>query len=338
MVEKKFTVLVVDDEEDNLSILQRTLRADYNVIQTKSPIEGLKILQEKQIDIIMSDHKMVEMDGVEFLKKSYELNPKCVRLLVTAYSDTKILIDAINYGKIYRYVKKPWDPTELLMIVDSALEYYQLKKENDRLIYDLKELFSGTINAIIEALDAKDSFTMGRSRRVTFLAVKIAQFLNLPTGEIGKLELAGLLHDIGMIGISEDILNKTEGLTNDEFECIKKHVDHGVKILEDIKQLKSVVGIIKHHHEKYDGTGYPDKLKGDEIPLNAKIISIADAYDSMISDRSYREGLSPQEAITRIEQQKGKQFDPIIVEAFCAIITNAINELKDFEEKMAEQV
>jgi len=159
MVEKKFTILIVDDEEDNLDTLQRTLRRDYEVIPTTSPLEALDILRQKHIDIIMSDHKMPEMDGVEFLKRSYEINPKCVRLLVTAYSDTKILIDAINYGKIYRYIKKPWDNSELLLIVDSALEYYQLKKENDRLIFDLKELFSGTINAIIEALDAKDSFT-----------------------------------------------------------------------------------------------------------------------------------------------------------------------------------
>ncbi len=338
MNEKRFTVLIVDDEEDNLAILQRTLRANYEIIQTKSPLEGLKFLHENSIDIIMSDHKMAEMDGVEFLKRSYEINPKCIRLLVTAYSDTKILIDAINYGKIYRYVKKPWDPQELLMIVDSAIEYYQLKKENDRLIYDLKELFSGTINAIIEALDAKDSFTMGRSRRVTFLALKIAELLNLPKSEIGKLELAGLLHDIGMIGVSEDILNKTGALSNDEFECIKRHVDHGVKILEDIKQLKSVVKIIKYHHERFDGTGYPNGLKGEEIPLNARIISVADAYDSMTSDRSYREGLSSEEAINRIKQQTGKQFDPNIVNAFLIIIPQTLKDLQEFEKKMADHV
>lgn len=337
MVEKVYTILVVDDEEDNLDLLYRTLRQKFNVLKTTSPIEGLKILAQSEIDIIISDHKMAEMDGVEFLKRSLELYPKCIRILVTAYSDTKILIDAINYAKIYRYVKKPWDAQELMLIIDSSLDYYRLKKENDRLIYDLKELFSGTVNAIIEALDAKDSFTLGRSRRVTYLSLKIAEMLNLPKSEIGKLELAGLLHDIGMIGVPEDILNKTGALTNNEFECVKKHVDHGVKILEDIKQLKSVVEIIRHHHEKFDGTGYPLGLKGDEIPLNARIIALADAYDSMVSDRSYREGLSPKEAITRIEEQTGRQFDPVIVDVFKKIIPKTIEELEEFEQKMAEQ-
>jgi len=339
MAEKeKYKVLLVDDEEDNLALLTRTLRQDFFIFKTTSPLEALDIIRENNIEIIISDHKMTEMDGVEFLKESCRLNPQSVRLLVTAYSDSNILIDAINYGKVYRYIKKPWEPSEMLLTVKSAAEYYQLKKENDRLIYDLKELFIGTINAIIEALDAKDSFTLGKSRRVTFLALKMAKHFELSMEETGKLELAGLLHDIGMIGVSEEILNKTESLTQDEYESIKQHVNHGVRILEDIKQLKGVVEIIKFHHEKFDGSGYPYGLKGDEIPLNARIISIADAYDSMVSDRSYRGGLPHDVALTRIQEQAGRQFDPNVIEAFKAIIPKALTEIKDFELKMAETV
>ncbi|MDD3436548.1 MAG: HD domain-containing protein [Candidatus Gastranaerophilales bacterium] len=334
--DNKYKVLLVDDEEDNLALLYRTLRQDFYIIKTTSPLEALKMLEEEEVQLIISDHKMDEMDGVEFLKQTYEKYPECVRLLVTAYSDSKILIDAINYGKIYRYIKKPWDPEELLLIVKAAAEYFQLKQDNDRLIYDLKELFSGTVNAIIEALDAKDSFTLGRSRRVTFLSLKMAQHLKLPSQEIGKLELAGLLHDIGMIGVPEDILNKSEALTADEFEIIKKHVNYGVKILEDIKQLKDIVEIIKYHHERFDGNGYPHYLSGEDIPLNARIIAIADSYDSMVSNRSYREGLPVEEAIRRIEEASGYQFDPFIVETFKAIIWDAINELREFELQMSE--
>lgn len=334
----KYRVLLVDDEEDNLALLYRTLRQDFYILKTTSPVKALAILDENPVDIIISDHKMEEMDGVEFLKRSYEKYPNCMRLLVTAYSDSKILIDAINYGKIYRYIKKPWDPAELLITVKAAAEYFQLKQENDRLIFDLKELFSGTINAIMEALDAKDSFTLGRSRRVTFFSLKVAKYLNLPLEEVGKLELAGLLHDIGMIGVSEDILNKTEALTLDEFEVIKKHVDYGVKILEDIKQLKNVVEIIKYHHERFDGNGYPYKLSGEQIPLNAKIIAIADAYDSMVSKRSYREGLTHEDALRRIEEQSRQQFDPVIVQAFKAIIPEALDEIREFEAKITESI
>jgi HD-GYP domain-containing protein (c-di-GMP phosphodiesterase class II) len=133
-------------------------------------------------------------------------------------------------------------------------------------------------------------------------------------------------------------LNKTEALTQDEFEVIKKHVNYGVKILEDIKQLKGVVEIIKYHHERYDGTGYPHEFKGDEIPLNAKIIAIADAYDSMVSNRSYREGLVHEEAIKRIDEQTGRQFDPKVVAVFKAIIPAALEEIRAFESKTIETV
>ena len=334
----KHNILLVDDEVDNLSLLYRTLKNDFNVIQTTSAIEALKLMKEKVFDVIISDHRMPEMDGVEFLKRSSEIMPQCVRLLITAYTDSEILINAINYGKIYSYIKKPWDPSELLITVKSSAEYFQLKKDNDRLIYDLKELFMGTINAIIEALDAKDSFTLGKSRRVTFISLKMVKYFNLPMKEMGKLELAGLLHDIGMIGVPEDVLNKNEALTPEEFECIKKHVAHGVKILEDIQQLKDIVEIIKYHHERFDGSGYPYGLKGDEIPLNAKIIAIADAYDSMVSDRSYREGLVHEEAMKRIEEQSGKQFDPKVVIAFKSIINEAMSEIKKYNVNMVKNV
>lgn len=337
MSQKKYKILIVDDEENNLALLHRTLRQYYDIVRTTSPVEALSILKENQIDIILSDHKMPEMDGVEFLKKSNEIKPSCVRLLVTAYSDSGILIDAINYAKIYRYVKKPWEPSELLMVVDSAVEYYQLKSDNDKLVYDLKELFSGTVNSIIETLDAKDSFTLGRSRRVTFLALKMANYLNLSNEELGKLELAGLLHDIGMIGVGEETLNKTGILSVDDIEVIKTHVTFGVKILEDIKQLKEVVEIVKHHHERFDGSGYPDGIRGDEIPLGSRIIAVADAYDGMVSKRSYREELSHEAALKLMEDQSGHQFDPVVIQAFKAIITDSLPEISQFNEQSVKK-
>ena len=183
-------------------------------------------------------------------------------------------------------------------VVEASLEYHQLKVDNENLIKDLKELFSGTIKAIIEALDAKDSFTLGRSRRVTFYSLKMVERLHINNAEKGRIELAGLLHDIGMIGVAEDILNKSQKLTQEEYEEIKKHVHHSVKILEDIKQLYEVIEIIKYHHEHYDGNGYPYGLKGDEIPLGSRVLAVADAYDSMVSNRAYRQGLSSDEALS----------------------------------------
>ncbi len=329
--EKRYKILIVDDEEDNLALLYRTLRGKYDITKATSAIEALEILKHEQFDCILSDHKMPLMDGVEFLKRVYDIQPKTMRLLVTAYSDVKILIDAINYAKIYRYIKKPYSPDELLMIVENALENYRLKLDNENLIQDLKDLFSGTVKAIIEALDAKDSFTLGRSRRVAFYALKIVNKMALTPAEASQIELAGLLHDIGMIGVAEEILNKSQKLSDEEFEKVKMHVQYSVKILEDIKQLYEITEIIKYHHEHYDGNGYPYGLKGEEIPLGSRIIAIADAYDSMVSNRAYRNSLPPEQAIEILQQGAGKQFDPNLVQIFISILPDAAREIEEYE-------
>lgn len=327
-----YKILLVDDEPDNLALLYRTLRGKYEITKTTSPIEALKILDEQHIDLVISDHKMPEMDGVEFLKRVYDKHPDTMRLLVTAYTDATILIDAINYAKIYRYIKKPYEPNELLMTVSNTLEYLQLKLDNAALINDLKDLFAGTIKAIIEAMDAKDSFTMGRSRRVTFYTMKMVKKLGLDTDTANKIELAAMLHDIGMIGVSDHIIYKVDKLNDEDWTEIKNHVRHGVRILEDIKQLKDVVELIKYHHEYYNGNGYPAGLSGEAIPLGSRIIAIADAYDAMVSSRAYRAPRSPEQAIEILHNMRGIQFDPDLVAVFDSIIDEARAELKAYEE------
>ncbi len=328
----KYKILIVDDEPDNLALLYRTLRGKYDIAKSTSPLTALDMLKQEHFHCILSDHKMPEMDGVEFLKRSCEISPDTMRLLVTAYTDAGILIDAINYAKIYRYIKKPYNPDELLLIVENALEYWQLKYDNGALVNDLKELFAGTITAIVEALDAKDSYTLGRSRRVTLYAVKIAKTLHLSDTTTGKIELAGLLHDIGMIGVSDDILAKVEKLSPGEYAEIKKHVHHSVRILDDIKQLKDVVEIIKYHHEFFDGNGYPYGKKGEEIPIGSRIIAVADAFDSMITPKAYRNQILPSEALAKIKALSGKQFDPVVVENFEQILPDALKEIRDIEK------
>lgn len=331
-MDNKYKLLLVDDEPDNLAFMYRTLRHDYELVKTTSPLEALEILKHETFDAILSDHKMPEMDGVEFLKRCCEVAPNSMRLLITAYSDAGILIDAINYAKIYRYVKKPYTPEELVLTVSNTMEYHQLKTDNEVLIKDMKELFSGTITAIIEALDAKDSFTLGRSRRVTFYTMKIAEAMDLDDELKGKIELASMLHDIGMIGISDDILSKMENLTPEEFEEIKKHVAHGVRILEDIKQLKQVVEIIKYHHEFYNGQGYPFGLKGEEIPVGARIIAVADGLDSILHTM---ETPDYNAAMEKIKASAGAQYDPEIVSKLEQQIPVIAAEIDNFEKQYA---
>ncbi|MCR5262164.1 MAG: response regulator [Candidatus Gastranaerophilales bacterium] len=332
-----YKLLLVDDEPDNLALLYRTLRGKYDITKTTSPIEALDILEKQHIDLVISDHKMPEMDGVEFLKRVYDKHPDTMRLLLTAYTDASILIDAINYAKIYRYIKKPYEPSELLLTVANTLEYLQLKLDNIALINDLKELFAGTIKAIIDAMDAKDSYTTGKSKRVTFYTMKMVKALNLDTDKANQIELAAMLHDIGMIGVSDDIIYKVDKLSDDDWTEIKNHIRHGVRILEDIKQLRDVVEIIKYHHEYYNGNGYPAGLHGEEIPLGSRIIAIADAYDAMVSKRAYRPARTEEQALEILHNMRGIQFDPALVEVFDGIFEEAKSEISEYEKEAASE-
>lgn len=328
MAETKYKILIVDDEPDNLALLYRTLRSKYDIAKSTSPLAALEMLKVEQFDCILSDHKMPEMDGVEFLKRCYEIAPDTMRLIVTAYTDAGILIDAINAAKIYRYIKKPYNPDELMLVVENALQFYQLKSDNNKLVNNIKSLFGETIFAIVDALDSKDPFTSGRSRRVTNYSVNIARSMNLPEELIGKIEIAGLLHDIGMIGVSDDILVKTDKLTQEEYDEIKKHVMFSVKILDDIKQLKDVVEIIKYHHERYDGTGYPFGIKGEDIPIGSRILAVTDAFDSMISPKIYRNKILPEEAIKHIKSLSEQQFDATVIEHLEKVYVRVFAEIQ----------
>jgi len=333
----KYNILVTDDEIDNLQLFKRTLRSAYNVFLANSGFEAIEILKNNKVDMIISDHKMPGMDGVELLKKSLGYAPDAVRILITAYTDSSTLMNAINEGKIHRYIRKPWNPNDLINMLQASFEVYQLNLDNQSLALDLKELFSGTISAITEALDEKDHYTFGRSKRVTYYSLKIGEALGLSDTELSELELAGLLHDIGMIGVPENILNKPENLTSDEYNEIKKHVVTGVKILEEIKQLRSVIRIVSLHHEKYDGKGYPYGLIGDDIPIESQIIAIADAYDGMTSDRAYRKGLPHEFAMEEIKKASGTQFSPKVTEAFLKVALSVREEIKNIESFAPEK-
>jgi len=323
-----YKILVVDDELDNLQLVKRTLRKSYDIITANNADEAIEILKkENNMEMIISDHKMPGMSGVELLHYCFEHYPDMIRVLITAYSEVPILIDAINTGKIHRYIKKPWTPEELVLTVNKVFEANKLSKENMQLIADFKDLFSGTISAITDALDEKDKYTLGRSKRVCDYAISIAKEMSLSNIELSKIEVASLLHDIGMIGVPEHILHKPDKLSKEEFESVKKHVEYGLHILDSIKQLSSVVNIIKYHHERYDGSGYPYGLKGEEIPIGARIIGLADTFDALVSSRVYRKALSLDEALAVIKEQAGKQFDYNVVQAFLRIVDSF-----DFEE------
>lgn len=316
------TILLVDDEINNLQLIKRTLRGKYNILTASQGAEGLDILKQNldKICLIISDHKMPVMEGTEFLKRANTIAPDVIKILLTGFTDIEILTDAVNTCNLFQYITKPFDPNELVTVVESGIEKFNLSSSKSLMMKDLKELFYKTIKSISATLDAKDAYTHGHSMRVTLYSLMLASTIS-PNDSVflENVEIAGLLHDIGKISIPQKVLCKPGKLTEEEFQIMKEHPVCSEKLVENIKQLGPMGAWVKAHHEKWDGTGYPDGLKGEEIPLCARIVAIADTYDAMTSTRSYRNALTHEVAIEEIKKYRGTQFDPLLSDKFVEI-------------------
>ncbi len=315
---EKHTILLVDDEENNLQLLKRTLRGKYVILTATDGKEALNVVSERgdEIALIVSDQRMPEMQGTEFLKEISKTHPDIVKILLTGQSDTNIMVDSINECQIYQYILKPFDPIDLTETIKNGLSKYDLYNNKTSMMKDLKELFYKTIKSISSALDAKDPYTHGHSMRVTLYSLILAKELGLNDETLEEIETAGLLHDIGKVGIPQRILCKPGKLTDEEYEIMKSHPEQGEKIVKKIKQLSIISNWLKTHHERWDGLGYPSGLKGEEIPISARIIALADTYDAMTSTRSYRKALEHSVAIEEINKCAGTQFDPSLADLF----------------------
>ena len=315
---EKHTILLVDDEINNLQLLRRTLRHDYNILTASNGREALEIVEGKgdEIALIVSDQKMPEMEGTEFLKRVAGEYPDIVKILLTGHLDVDAIVDSINDCHLYQYIVKPFDPEELKMTIDAGIRKFDLVNNKTVILKDLRELFYKTIKLIASALDAKDPYTHGHSLRVTMYSLILAKNLNLDDTTLEEIETAGLLHDIGKIGIPQKILCKPDKLTDEEYELMKSHPARAEKMLMGIKKLTVVSNWLRAHHERWDGKGYPYGLKGEEIPISGRIIALADTYDAMTSTRSYRKALSHETAIKEIKRCAGTQFDPVLADLF----------------------
>ncbi|HIE16750.1 MAG TPA: response regulator [Dehalococcoidia bacterium] len=328
----KAKVLIVDDEATVREVLTRKLTGHgYHCTTAFDGNDALKKLKNNQIDLVLLDISMPQKSGVEVLKEIRDKWIDTAVIMVTAIADVETAINAMKLGA-YDYVIKPIDLDVLLISIDRALEKrrlllenraYQLyleqkvKEQTDR----IRQSFMNSITALATALEAKDAYTKGHSERVTRIAVAIAEELGFSHEQIDKIRLAGLVHDIGKIGISESILNKPGKLTNEEFEFVKAHCELGQRILHPIVQDNEILDMVLHHHERYDGRGYPHGLSAQQISLGARILAIADAYDAMTSCRPYRPALSLEAVCAELEKGKGTQLDPAIVDILLKVIS-----------------
>ncbi len=324
---RRHNILIVDDEVANLRLLRRVLGRDYDVLEATSGQEGLELLKNNSVSLIITDQRMPAMTGVQMLEQSLPVNPDAIKILLTGYTDVQALIDAINAGHVYKYIPKPWDADELKLTVRRALETFELKEHNITLIKELKsamgeleELSMGTIRALADALDAKCDYTAGHSLRVSRISMLIGKTMGLPFEDLRDIELGGILHDIGKIGVPESILWKPAQLTPDEREVMRKHPSISAQIIGELRGLRRAREYVKHHHEYFDGNGYPDGLAGDAIPVGARIILVSDAYDAMTTDRPYRKAIGHERAVKELEAGRGTQFDPVVVDALMKLL------------------
>lgn len=319
------TILVVDDDRVNLVMAQNLLRTEYKVIGVNSGKQAFKFLEKYTPELILLDILMPEMDGFEVMKLLQENDEwkNIPVIFLTADRKTDTESKCFEMGA-YDFITKPFEPTVMLNRVRRTIELDGYRKDlQKRLEEKTREVELVTIESITtvaNTIDAKDDYTKGHSIRVAYYAEALARKIGWSEEDVQNIHYVALLHDIGKIGVPDSVLNKPFKLTNVEFELIKNHTVMGGEILKDIKMFPKVDIGAKYHHERYDGKGYPNGLKGEEIPLVARIIGIVDSYDAMASNRVYRKRLQDEIVKEELIRGRGTQFDPYLVDQFMELL------------------
>lgn len=320
--------LIVDDEPAMRGILRRLMQADgFECTEAASGAEALAALDRETIPLVLSDYHMPGMTGGELMAAIHLRCPFTAVVIITAVSDVTIAVQCLEAGAL-DYLTKPFGSEEVRARVQQALEKRRLLIENqayrDRLeervamqARKYEQLFLAALQSLAEALEVKDAYTWGHSTRVSLYAMAIARELGVSPTLLDQLELGSRLHDIGKIGVREGVLNKPGPLTNEEYAHIMEHPVIGWRLLAPLlSDMPHALAVVRSHHERFDGRGVPDQLRGHEIPLAARVTAVADSFDAMTSGRPYRDGLSVDEAMEELHRCAGSQFDPSCVTAF----------------------
>ena len=356
-----YRLLFVDDEPNILSSLRRLFRPlGYTIYTAESGAAGLQLLEQETVDLVVSDMRMPEMDGARFLEQVRSRWPDTVRLLLTGYSDVASILAAINRGEIYRYVTKPWDDNDILLLVKHALERRALELEKNRLealtreqnaalttlnqsleakvaertaelsasrdtIIEankkLKSNFITTIKIFSSMIEMRGGNLAGHSRRVADLARQLAVKLDMPAPQTQEVFIAALLLDIGKIGFSDDLLALPLSLiTGDKLGVFRKHPLRAEQLLMPLEDLRGAATVLRAHMERWDGSGFPDAIAGDLIPLGARILALASDYDSLQHGALVQRRVLPADARQIIYDSAGKRYDPAVVAAFRALL------------------
>lgn len=340
-------ILVVDDEEAIREIVSSMLTAaHYKCSQAGSGLQALALLESgEEFELMLSDLMMADLDGIGLLERTKERFPDLPVVMVTAVHDISVALAAIRNGA-YDYLLKPFEREQLLATVRRALENRRLKLENRayqtnlealvtarteqlrKAIGTLERSYDITLEALGDALDLKDAETEGHSKRVTAFTIAIARAIGLSSDQIRVIARGAFLHDIGKMAIPDAILRKPGALNPDEVAIMREHCYRGYQMLRKIPFLAEAAEIVYSHQERFDGTGYPRGLKGEEIPLGSRLFSVADTLDAITSNRPYRPAQTLTAAIEEIQKWSGRQFDPEVVKVFVSMPQNIWDDLR----------
>ena len=328
----EYRIIVVDDEQgiiDSLSIFLK--RAGYNVIGLTNPIEAIERVRIEHFDLMLLDFVMTPIHGDQVIEEIRKFNEELYILLLTGHKDYAPPLETMRKYDIQGYWEKSDKFNQLLLLIESGIKSISQVRTIKNINSELQDTFNRLENSFRESIetlrlivDAKDQYTRGHSDRVSDYSVLIGRKLGLSEDEIEILRIGGLFHDIGKVGIPDSILLKPGKLTDEEYMEIKKHPSTGAHILSSAKIFEDFIPIVKHHHERYDGFGYPDNLKGEEIPYLARITAVADTFDAMTSKRPYRNSLPLDVVKAEFKKYSGIQFDPKIATAFLEILEEDI--------------
>lgn len=333
------SVLVVDDEEPIRNALRKYLKQQqFEVHVAASGDEALQQLRLHKIALMLSDIRMPGTSGVDLVPQALEIEADLAILMLTAVNDATSAALCMQRGAM-DYLTKPIELADLGRAVQRALKRREMLLENRHLNQWLKEevttrtaelqrerhrlenVSTATLEALVNALEAKDPYLRGHSARVADLSANLAAELELSEEDIDRVRMAGRLHDLGKIGTREAVTNKEGPLTPEEFEHVKQHVIIGAQILAPLVHLGDVVAMVRTHHERWDGTGYPDGLRGEDVPVGGRIIAAAEVFDALTTARPYQEKLTPEQAAERLADLSGTVLDPRVVEALARIVS-----------------